>query len=82
MDDPNVKRKDFVLANLEEITEQIYDLADYCGLDPMFLVWLMTERLVVSAVNRYNYDPKQVILTLRTATEREEMTEIIPKVLH
>ena len=82
MDDPNVKRKDFVLANLEEITEQIYDLADDCGLDPMFLVWLMTERLVVSAVNRYNYDPKQVILTLRTATEREEMTEIIPKVLH
>ena len=82
MDDPNVKRKDFALANLEEITEQIYDLADDCGLDPMFLVWLMTERLVVSAVNRYNYDPKQVILTLRTATEREEMTEIIPKVLH
>jgi len=82
MDDPNTKRKDFVLANLEEIAEQVYDLADDCGLDPMFLVWLITERLVVSAVNRYNYDPKQVILTLRTATEREEMTEIIPRVLH
>jgi len=81
MDDSKAN-KDFVLSNLGEIAEQIYDLADDCGLDPMFLVWLMAERLVVSAVNRYNYDPRQVILTLRTATEREEMNEIIPKVFH
>jgi len=81
MDDSKAN-KDFVISNLGEIAEQIYDLADDCGLDPMFLVWLMAERLVVSAVNRYNYDPRQVILTLRTATEREEMNEIIPKVFH
>ena len=36
MNDPNIKRRDYVLANIENIVEQIFDLADDCGLDPMF----------------------------------------------
>ncbi len=82
MDDPNIKRRDYVLANIENIAEQIFDLADDCGLDPMFLVWLMGEHLVKSAVNRYDYDPRQVVHTLRHSIEREEMKDIKPRVLH
>ena len=54
MDDPNTHKKDYVLAELESLIERVYDLADDCGLDPMFVVWLTTERIVVSAVDRYN----------------------------
>ena len=47
-----------------------------------FIVWLMGEHLVKSAVNRYDYDPRQVVYTLRHSIEREEMQDIKPRVLH
>jgi len=82
MDDPDTKRKDYVLTKLEYLMERIYDIADESGLDPMFVVWLMTERIVVSAVDRYNYDPQQVLFTIKMALERDEMQDIEPKVMH
>ena len=82
MDDPKEATRDFVLASIEQIAEQIYDIADDCGLDPMFIVWLMAEQLVKSAVNRYDYDPRQVVHTLKHSIEREEMKDVKPRVLH
>ena len=82
MDDPNTHRKDYVLSKLENLMERIYDLADECGLDPMFVVWLTTERMVVSAVDRNNYEPEQVLLTIKMSLEREEMQDIQPRVMH
>tara|TARA_R100000963_G_C4625493_1_gene91847 strand:+ start:719 stop:967 length:249 start_codon:yes stop_codon:yes gene_type:complete len=82
MDDPDTKRKDYVLTKLEYLMERIYDIADESGLDPMFVVWLMTERIVVSAVDRYNYDPQQVLFTIKMALERDEMQDIEPRVMH
>ena len=82
MDAPNTHRKDYVLSELENLMERVYDLADDCGLDPMFIVWLTTERIVVSAVDRYNYEPEQVLFTIKKSLEREEMQDIEQKVIH
>ena len=79
---PDIKHRDYVLGELSDMADHLFDVAEHCKLDPMFVVWLITERIVMSAVGRYNYDPKQVMLTIKTAIEREEMEQIETKVLH
>ena len=79
---PNIKHRDYVWGELSDMTEHLFDVAEHCELDPLFIVWLMTERIVLGAVDRYNYDPKEVITTIKMAMEREEMEQIEPKVFH
>ena len=81
-DEPDNKHREYVLGELSDICDHLFDVAEHCKLDPMFVVWLMIERLVMSSVGRYNYDPKQVMITIKMALEREEMEQIEPKVFH